>query len=106
MIEITKQLRYSCSSRRIRYLINEIHCRLDFPSIIVNKLATKFTKLAADTPMQSILLWRASLLVHPILDGALVGQNFIGLEPQGNFLLGAFDGVTSVADVASDVLLS
>jgi len=56
--------------------------------------------------MQSILLWRAGLLVHPILDGALVGQNFIGLEPQGNFLLGAFDGVTSVADIASDVLLS
>lgn len=54
--------------------------------------------------MQSINLWRASLLVHPILEGTLIGQDFFGLEPQGNFLLGTFDGVTSVADIASDIL--
>lgn len=52
-----------------------------------------------------IFVYGASLLVNPILDGGVIGQDFFRLEPQGDFLLGGFNGVGAVADVTADVLI-
>lgn len=42
------------------------------------------------------------LLVNPVLRVAFPVQDFTFFEPKSDFLLGVFDGVTSVADVASN----
>jgi proteasome assembly chaperone (PAC2) family protein len=37
--------------------------------------------------------------------GLLPGLELLGLEPEGDLLLGGLDGVGAVADVAADVLV-
>lgn len=39
------------------------------------------------------------------MGGLLPGLELLGLEPEGDLLLGGLDGVGAVADVAADVLL-
>jgi hypothetical protein len=46
-----------------------------------------------------------SLLVDPVEGSALPGDELLGLEPEGNLLLGVLDAVGTVADVAADVLM-
>ncbi len=43
------------------------------------------------------------LLVDPVLGVGFPVQDFSLFEPESNFLLGVFDRVTSMADVASDL---
>ena len=43
-------------------------------------------------------------LVDPVVGGLLPGLELLGLEPEGDLLLGGLDGVGAVADVAADVL--
>ena len=38
------------------------------------------------------------------MGGLLPGLELLGLEPEGDLLLGGLDGVGAVADVAADVL--
>lgn len=45
-------------------------------------------------------------LVDPVLLGEGPGLDLLGLEPEGNLLLGVLDSVGTVADVAADVLKS
>jgi hypothetical protein len=45
-------------------------------------------------------LW---LLIDPVELGGLVRLNLLGLEPQGDLLLGTLDTVGAVADVATDI---
>jgi hypothetical protein len=47
-------------------------------------------------------LW---LLIDPVVLCALPLEDFFGFEPQCDLLLGVFDGVAAVADVAADVLV-
>lgn len=44
------------------------------------------------------------LLVDPVESSLLPALELVGLEPQGNLLLGVLDAVGAVADVAADVL--
>lgn len=48
-------------------------------------------------------LW---LLIDPIELGLFVGNDVFFVEPQGDFLLGIFDAVGAVADVAAHILKS
>jgi len=43
-------------------------------------------------------------LVDPVVRGLLPALELLGLEPEGDLLLGGLDGVGAVADVAADVL--
>jgi hypothetical protein len=44
-------------------------------------------------------------LVDPVVGGLLPALELLGLEPEGDLLLGGLDGVGAVADVAADVLV-
>lgn len=48
-------------------------------------------------------LW---LLIDPVELGLFVGNDVFFVEPQGDFLLGIFDAVGAVADVAAHILKS
>ena len=43
------------------------------------------------------------LLVDPVLLSGFVAAEFLGLEPEGDLLVGRLDGVRAVADVTSDL---
>ena len=43
------------------------------------------------------------LLVDPVLLSGFVAAEFLGLEPEGDLLVGGLDGVRAVADVASNL---
>ena len=43
------------------------------------------------------------LLVDPVLLSGFVATEFLGLEPEGDLLVGGLDSVRSVADVTSDL---
>jgi hypothetical protein len=49
-------------------------------------------------------LTRHLFLVDPVVGGLLPALELLGLEPEGDLLLGGLDGVGAVADVAADVL--
>jgi hypothetical protein len=44
------------------------------------------------------------LLIDPVELSRLPGLDLLRLEPEGDLLLGAVDGVAAVADVAADIL--
>ena len=43
------------------------------------------------------------LLVDPVLLSGFVAAEFLGLEPEGDLLVGRLDGVRAVADVTSNL---
>ena len=43
------------------------------------------------------------LLVDPVLLSGFVAAEFLGLEPEGDLLVGGLDGVRAVADVTSNL---
>ena len=43
------------------------------------------------------------LLVDPVLLSGFVAAEFLGLEPEGDLLVGGLDGVRAVTDVTSNL---
>jgi hypothetical protein len=63
-------------------------------------------KPAAVERLHQLKLTRNLLLVDPVVGSLLPGDELLRLEPEGDLLLGVLDGVGTVADVATDILIA